>query len=185
MKKHLIIVDAQNDFIDGVLGTDEAVAAVNNICQYLDRYVDEYDFIWATKDSHTESAYQKLVESRYIPIHCAKGTDGERICNSIAKCVSSSFVIEKESFAATELFLRIDLLSYFDQTEYTGTKDEEIEFDFVGLCTDICVISNALVARSIFPKSTIRVIKDCCAGTTPEKHKAALEVMKSCLIDVV
>ena len=182
MKKYLIIVDVQNDFINGVLGTNEAVIATHNICEYLDRHADEYHEIWATKDSHIDSSYLKLVEGRYIPIHCVEGTDGERIYSAISERIDSSHVEYKNSFAAMNLFLKLDLFRYLENDKQ---KRERFEFDFVGLCTDICVISNALAARSIFPESTVRVIKDCCAGTTPEKHNAALEVMESCLIDVV
>ena len=188
-EKYLIIVDVQNDFIDGVLGTPEAQIAVNNLEKYLDKHSSDYDGIYASEDVHYESSYADTAEGKCIPLHCVVDSTGRKMPDNIAKYVPETNVRDKSEFSAGNIVI-FDIMVGYAIEQYERRKnniDEKVrlKIDIVGLCTDICVISTALEARSDFPEAEIRVIESCCAGTTPEKHKAALEVMKSCLIDVV
>lgn len=169
----LVVVDAQNDFIYGELGTQEAIEAVTNICKVIEDF--NGDVMIFTKDHH-KSSDDITIESMKVPIHCRKFTPGalieDRIKHSIvASCLSSKQkYILKSTFCALKGWPRL-------------RKCKEITI--VGFCTDICVISNALYLRSKCPKARITVVENACAGTTPEKHAAALEIMKSNLIDVI
>lgn len=167
-----MVIDCQNDFIDGVLGTDEARARVPNIAKFI-RGFD--GCVMATRDTHTEK-YLETLEGKRLPIpHCIAETDGWKINSEITKALKTKRGVElfnKSSFGA---------FSYI--RHMYKSKIEEIVL--VGFCTDICVISNALILRTTFQDVPITVVENCCAGTTPEKHKAALEVMESCQIDVI
>lgn len=170
--KYLLVIDCQNDFIDGVLGTDEARARVSNIAKFIRGFDGD---VMATRDTHTER-YTETLEGKRLPIpHCIAGTDGWKINSEIAEALKTKRGVElfnKSSFGA---------FSYI--RHMYKSKIEEIIL--VGFCTDICVISNALILRTTFQNTPITVVENCCAGTTPEKHEAALEVMKSCQIDVI
>ncbi len=164
--KTLIVVDMQNDFIDGTLGTKEAVAIVNNVREKIEEYQKNGEEIIFTRDTHTDN-YLNTNEGRNLPVvHCVKGTKGWQIAEGLE--VPGCRIIDKPTFG------------YIDWHEFDF---EEIEI--VGLCTDICVVSNALILKATFPEIEISVDAACCAGVTPETHRAALETMKMCQIKVV
>ncbi len=172
MRKLLIVIDMQNDFIDGALGTKEACAIVDAVKEKIRSYPGS-DVI-ATMDTHRED-YMNTQEGRYLPVpHCIRGTDGWQIRPDIAALLAEARIYEKPTFGSMQLAADLEALS--DQ--------EEIELELVGLCTDICVASNALLLKAAMPEVKISVDAACCAGVTPEKHEAALETMRSCQIQV-
>ena len=173
MRKILIVIDMQNDFIDAALGTKEAVAIVDSVKEKIRSYPTE-DVI-ATMDTHGEN-YRETQEGKYLPVpHCIKGSDGWQIRPDIAELLTGAKIYEKPTFGSTAL--AADLKAIADE--------EEIELELVGLCTDICVVSNALLLKAVMPEVKISVDAGCCAGVTPEKHLAALETMRSCQIQIV
>lgn len=167
--KILIVVDMQRDFIDGSLGTNEAVLIVPHVIDKIKEYEKEGGTVIYTKDTHFED-YLNTREGRHLPVpHCIKGTPGHDIPSEILR--GHELVFEKLTFGSVEL---VDYLS-------------EIEFDeieLVGLCTDICVVSNALMIKAHFPERDVVVDSSCCAGVTPDTHEAALTTMKMCQITV-
>ena len=170
MKKVLLVIDMQNDFIDGALGTPEAEAIVPAVKEKIRTYPS--DAVYATMDTH-ESDYLSTQEGRKLPVeHCIRGTAGWQLNPEIAGLITASHIYEKPSFGS--LSLANDLEKIPDL--------EEIEI--VGLCTDICVVSNALLLKATMPEVRISIDAACCAGVTPEKQRAALETMKSCQIEV-
>ncbi len=172
MRKILVVVDMQNDFIDAALGTPEAVAIVDAVKEKISSYPVK-DVI-ATMDTHGEN-YMESQEGRNLPVmHCIKGTDGWKIRPDIAELLDGAKIYEKPTFGSTALAADLKALS----------ETEEIELELVGLCTDICVVSNALLLKANMPEVKISVDAACCAGVTPEKHLAALETMRSCQIYV-
>jgi nicotinamidase-related amidase len=173
MRKILIVIDMQNDFIDAALGTKEAVAIVEKVKEKI-RSREVSDVI-ATMDTHGED-YMQTQEGKYLPVpHCIKGSDGWKIRPDIAELLKGAKIYEKPTFGSTALAE--------DLKELSGK--EEIELELIGLCTDICVVSNALLLKAMMPEVQISVDASCCAGVTPEKHEAALETMRSCQIRVV
>ena len=173
MAKYLIVIDMQNDFIDGSLGTKEAEAIVENVKAKIRSY--KPDDVVATMDTHEEN-YLETQEGRNLPVkHCIRGTEGWQIRPDIAELIPPDNIYEKPTFGCVELAKQ--LRSFRD---YEGT----FELELVGLCTDICVVSNALLLKAMMPEIKISVDASCCAGVTPEKHLAALETMRSCQIQV-
>ena len=163
----------QNDYIDGALGTSEAVAIVENVKAKIREY--DNDDIFVTMDTHTPD-YLNTQEGRNLPIkHCIKGTDGWQMRSDIAALLTGAHVYEKPTFGSVVLAKDIAAIA----------AKEDIEIEIVGLCTDICVVSNALLLKAVMPEVKISVDPSCCAGVTPEKHLAALETMRSCQIDVI
>lgn len=166
MKKTLIVVDMQNDFIDGSLGTKEAEAIVENVRQKIKSYQENGGEIIFTRDTHTKD-YLNTNEGKHLPVeHCIAGTDGWRIADGLE--VPNAKYVDKPSFG----WMKWDTFAL-----------EEVEL--VGLCTDICVVSNALIIKAVYPEINVTVDASCCAGVTPETHKAALETMKMCQVNVV
>ena len=173
MRKILIVIDMQNDFIDAALGTKEAVKIVDAVKEKIRSYPAE-DVI-ATMDTHGEN-YMETQEGKYLPVpHCIKGSNGWQIRSDIAELLSDAKIYEKPTFGSTALAADLKAIS----------EKEEIELELIGLCTDICVVSNALLLKAAMPEVKISVDAGCCAGVTPEKHLAALETMRSCQIQVV
>lgn len=165
MMDTLIVVDMQNDFIDGSLGTKEAVLIVENVRKKVMEYKAAGKEIIYTRDTHFDN-YLDTFEGKNLPVkHCIKDTEGWNIKDEVY--VEGSRIIDKLTFG------------YVPWNEF-GLKSVEI----CGLCTDICVISNALIIRANYPDMDILVDAACCAGVTPEKHQAALLVMQSCQIQV-
>ena len=168
MQKILVVVDMQNDFIDGALGTPEAVAIVPHVREKIESFDGKVFF---TRDTHFEN-YMSTEEGRNLPVpHCIKGTDGWQIRAEL-DALRTTEAIDKLTFGSREL---VDVLA----------AEGEIEsITFVGLCTDICVISNAMVVKAFYPEIPLTVDARCCAGVTPESHARALAAMKVCQIKV-
>lgn len=172
MRKILIVIDMQKDFIDGSLGTKEAQAIVGNVVKKIKQY--EAKDIYATRDTHPEN-YLETAEGKHLPVvHCIEGTEGWEINPDVAAALGSATVINKPTFGSIVL---ADLL----QEE---NDREELEIELVGLCTDICVVSNALLLKAAMPEISISVDASCCAGVTPQSHEAALTTMQMCQIEV-
>ena len=169
--KILCVIDMQNDFIDGALGTPEAVKIVDNVREKIEKYRKNGDTVIFTRDTHYEN-YMDTAEGKNLPVpHCIKGTDGWQISEKLQ--VGDSKVIDKPTFGSTEL------------GEYVaGLKNVE-SIELIGLCTDICVISNALLLKANLPETPICVDSSCCAGVTPESHGNALSAMKMCQIELI
>ena len=178
--KTLIVIDMQNDFITGPLGTPEAREIVTKVKAKIDEYLRNGDQVIFTRDTHYDG-YLRTQEGRYLPIeHCIVRTDGWQIISELKPYVTK--VATKHGFGYNHWDL-----NYFDlnfQRNSVHYSDRDF-VEVVGVCTDICVISNALILKSLFPETEITVDASCCAGTTPENHKAALQVMKSCQINVI
>ena len=173
MRKLLIVIDMQNDFIDAALGTKEAVSIVDAVKEKIWSYPAE-DVI-ATMDTHGEN-YVDTQEGKYLPVpHCIRGTEGWKIRPDIAELLKGAKIYEKPTFGSVKMAADLKALS----------EREEIELELIGLCTDICVASNALLLKAVMPEVKISVDPACGAGVTPEKHEAALETMRSCQIQVL
>ena len=170
MRNILIVIDMQNDFIDGALGTKEAVAIVDKVVAKIKEY--HPDDVYATRDTHSPE-YMDTQEGKYLPvIHCVKDTPGWELSSKIAPLIKEDHIIDKPTFGSTDLAeLMEDLAS-----------KEDISLEIIGLCTDICVVSNALLLKAAMPEIPIKVDPACCAGVTPELHEAALNTMRSCQI---
>ena len=172
MRKILVVIDMQNDFIDAALGTKEAVSIVEAVKEKIRSYPPEN--VYATMDTHREN-YMETQEGRFLPVvHCVKGTDGWKVRPDIAELLGEAKIYEKPTFGSTALAADLKALS----------EKEEIGIELIGVCTDICVVSNALLLKASMPEVPISVDASCCAGVTPEKHLAALETMRSCQIRV-
>lgn len=169
MKKALMVVDVQNDFVNGVLGTDATRAVVPIIREYLKSFDGEIVF---TIDSHNLRNYKKTIEGQHIPFHCEERKNDLVVKELLPYKLRARVNIIKDTFACYPSTLQSVFREY----------DEIV---IVGLLTDICVISNALLLRSLFPQKEITVVSKCCVGSSPENHQSALNVMKSCLINVV
>ena len=175
MKNVLIVVDMQNDFIDGSLGTKEAVVTVSNVVEEIGR---DYDLVICTRDTHHED-YLETNEGKHLPVvHCIEGTEGWQIRDEVAEAAEKtgrSFIINKPTFGSEEMIV---FLKEKDQEEKISSVT------LVGLCTDICVISNALMVKAAFPEIRVAVKENCCAGVTPQTHDAAITSMKMCQIEI-
>lgn len=173
MSKLLIVIDMQNDFITGSLGTPEAVSIVDRVKEKVCLQKSAHERIIFTADTHGEN-YLQTLEGTYLPVkHCIRGTGGEDIVDGIGDGFP---IFAKRTFGSIDLALEV-MKKFFDE------PFDEIEI--CGLCTDICVISNALILKAHLSETKIIVDASACAGTTPEKHKMALEVMKSCQVEVI
>ena len=172
MKKVLVVVDMQNDFIDGSLGTAQAQGIVDKVIDKIKSYPS--DCIYATRDTHGED-YLASSEGKNLPVvHCVKGSRGCEIRSEIAEAMPEAVIVDKPSFGSMDL---VKLLC-------AENEKEELAIELVGLCTDICVVSNAILLKSFLPENRIIVDAACCAGVTPESHEAALLTMKMCQIMV-
>ena len=173
MKKLLIVVDMQKDFVDGALGSPEAVAIVPNVVKKIENFDGD---IIVTFDTHGED-YLQTREGRFLPVsHCIKGTEGWYLDTHVQEALNKRpyHAIEKPTFGSVNL------------PEYIKANydPKELEIELIGLCTDICVVSNALLLKASFPEMEIRVDPSCCAGVTVESHNAALLTMKMCQISI-
>ena len=172
MAKALIIIDMQNDFVHGVLGTDEARAMLPRLVKKLEAIVAEgaVDLIF-TQDTHADN-YLDTQEGKNLPVpHCLKKSDGWQIVPELqAFTPRAKAVIEKKAFGSTRL---PSLLKPYEVVE------------FAGVCTDICIISNALLIKAFYPEQRIQIDAACCAGSTPEAHQKALDVMRNCQCRII
>lgn len=170
MRKLLIVVDMQKDFVNGSLGTKEAEAIVPNVVAKIEKYKSNGDAILFTRDTHP-SFYLDTQEGKKLPVvHCVKGTEGWQIISEID--TSGWQIFDKPTFGSVEL------------ANYVADNDYDF-IEMIGLCTDICVVSNALLLKAFLPEVNICVDSACCAGVTKESHEAALLTMKMCQIDII
>ena len=168
--KVLCVIDMQNDFIDGALGTKEAEAILENVKAKIDLYRNNGDTVIFTRDTHTEE-YMNTQEGKNLPVpHCIKNTEGWEISSELI--TEGSVIIDKPTFGSYEL------------TEHIATLSDVESIELIGLCTDICVISNAMLLKAKFTETPISVDSSCCAGVTPESHLNALSAMKMCQIEI-
>ncbi len=173
MKNLLIVVDMQYDFVDGAPGSGEAVAIVDNVAKKIEGFEGH---IIATFDTHFEN-YMDSAEGKKLPVpHCIKGTEGHKLNARVEAA------LEKKGYTPIEklTFGSVDLPRIIRET-----YGEDVSIELCGLCTDICVVSNALILKASFTDAPIRVDRTCCAGVTPESHEAALTTMASCQIDII
>ncbi|MEG2500526.1 MAG: isochorismatase family cysteine hydrolase [Oscillospiraceae bacterium] len=172
MDKYLIVVDMQNDFINGALGTSEAQSIVPKVYNKIEHCKQNGYKIIFTRDTHHEN-YLNTQEGAKLPVeHCIEGTNGWQISEKLD--VRNAILFDKISFGTLQLG------DYFK-----NAKIQPSEIELVGLCTDICVISNAMILKAYFPEIKISVDAECCAGVTPQSHKNALSAMKMCQIDII
>lgn len=173
MRDVLIVVDMQKDFIDGALGTAEAVAIVPKVVEKVLGFKGDILF---TRDTHFED-YMDTQEGSNLPVpHCIRGTEGRQICRELQPFAENAPIMDKVTFGAMEL----------------GPVLQDMHADgaissitFVGLCTDICVISNVMIAKAFLPEVPVIVDAACCAGVTPESHRTALASMRTCQVKIV
>lgn len=166
--RYLIVVDMQVDFISGALGTKEAVAIVPSVAEKVKGFRGTVIF---TRDTH-DACYLDTQEGKKLPVpHCIKDTAGWQICEELAPYVET--VVDKITFGSMQLPAVI-----------RGIDENIEEIELCGLCTDICVISNAMILKAAFPEAAIKVDASCCAGVTPESHENALEAMRTVQITV-
>ena len=173
MKHFLIVVDMQKDFVDGALGTPEAAAIVPAVCEKIRAFEGE---IFVTYDTHP-TTYLDTAEGKKLPVtHCVKDTPGWQLDAAVAAALAEKAytVVEKPTFGSTDLPALVA----------QAAGEEDFSVTLIGLCTDICVVSNALLLKAHFPEQTICVDAACCAGVTPDTHAAALQTMTMCQIDV-
>lgn len=173
MKRFLVVVDMQKDFVDGALGTKEAVAIVPAAAEKIRAFDGE---IFVTFDTHFEN-YMETAEGKHLPVpHCVKGTPGWELDKTVAEALAGKTYtpVEKYTFGAKNLPAVLE----------NAARGEDFSIELIGLCTDICVISNALLLKAFFPEKDVSVDPRCTAGVTPTLHNAALLTMKSCQIGV-
>ena len=171
MKKFLVVVDMQNDFVDGALGSAEASAIVPAVVDEINAFDGE---IIATFDTHSED-YLSTSEGKNLPVeHCIKGTKGWLLNEKVLAALNEKgfTALEKPTFGSVKLPALIK----------EKAEDEEFAVELIGLCTDICVVSNALLLKANYPEAEITVKPSCCAGVSPETHNAALATMRCCQI---
>lgn len=181
-RKILVVIDAQNDFIDGSLRNEEAIKATPKIVEKINEFDGKY--ILVTKDTH-DANYLQTKEGQKLPVvHCVKGTEGWNLNSNIQSALNDAeakgvqvLYFEKPTFGSVEM---MDFVSMDE--DFEGNLDIEI----CGFCTDICVLSNAMLLKAaLYNRANISIIEDCCAGVTPQTHSAALTAMKSCQINVI
>lgn len=174
MHKYLVVIDMQNDFVTGALGTQEAKAIIPAVKKRIEGAASAGRTVFFTQDTHHEN-YMDTSEGSHLPVaHCVEGTDGWKIIPELAPFAHET--IRKPTFGAVLLVKLLETVSEDD--------GKNIDIALCGVCTDICVVSNALLIRAHFPEATIRLYEDSCAGSTPARHNAAIEVMRSCQIEV-
>lgn len=197
MKKVLIVVDMQNDFVDGALGTPEAQAIVPKVADYIREHADKDTILLVTKDTHNVD-YMDTLEGKNLPVaHCIKNTHGWELAPAIQEVIYDTrdkyhgfdsyfpyftdHIVTKPTFGSMDIQ---NLLFVID--DMTGTQPGEVaEITLMGLCTGICVLSNAILCKATLPNVPVRVVADCCACVTPASHQTALDAMKLCQIEII
>ncbi|MCQ2300798.1 MAG: cysteine hydrolase [Bacteroidales bacterium] len=177
-KKAVVFVDVQNDFIVGALRNPDAIKAVPPMIDFARKAVENGDRLYATRDTHEKETYLASLEGRKLPVeHCIEMTEGWMIDDRLMSVIADGVtIVNKPTFGSFDL---ADVIA----EDYEGECPEEIVL--CGFCTDICVVSNALILRAKFPNTRISVVESLCAGTAKANHDAAIAVMKSCQIEVV
>lgn len=174
MSKYLVVVDMQNDFIDGSLGSPEAQAVLPKIIERIENFPGTVVY---TRDTH-EDNYLETLEGKKLPvIHCVRESEGWKLHKDVQKLQEEkrSLIFDKDTFGS------IQMAGCLQGIDRMAAIDEVV---VVGLCTDICVMANAILLRTAMPNTPVRIDASCCAGSTPEAHRCALEAMKSCQIDI-
>ena len=181
----LTVIDTQNDFISGSLKNEEAIKAVPNIVKKIDNF--DGDVIYVTQDTH-DPDYLYTPEGNKLPVvHCVNRSNGWMINKDVQNALNDAYLrgidviyVEKPTFGS------FDLIDYIKEDIDKCDEYEKVNIEFVGFCTDICVVSNVLIAKAAFyDRAKIQVDASCCAGVTPESHKAALLTMKMCEVDII
>ena len=182
MHKVLVIIDMQNDFLTGSLKNSEHARVTKEVVNVINN--EKYDKVFLTRDTHNEQ-YLNTQEGKRLPvIHTQMNEWGWQIEDSIIDAVNKNFNAEDVQFFNKPTIGSKELQSIFEDLELQYSA-EGLQIDFCGVCTGICVISNAIPAKMFAPEATIRVIENACACVTPDSHKAAIEAMKTCQIDVI
>lgn len=184
--KVLVVVDMQNDFISGSLGTDEAKKIVPNVVSKI-MECDTGTLVLLTKDTHGED-YLETQEGQILPVkHCIEGTYGWSVCDEVSNALKSKYGILMYSTPhVTQSRIKKDRFGSIDLAKIIKQYEKDVEsIEIVGLCTDICVIANALLLKTFMPEVPVIVDASCCAGVTPESHYNALQAMKSCQIHII
>ncbi|MDO5734719.1 MAG: isochorismatase family cysteine hydrolase [Eubacteriales bacterium] len=167
----LIVVDMQNDFINGSLGTAEAKKILSRVQDEVEKFKG---IVLYTRDTH-DSTYLETQEGKNLPVpHCIRGSEGWQIAPAVYR--ENAEIIDKDSFGSLKLAQRVQELD---------AKEKLESITIIGLCTDICVISNALILKAALPEVELRVISDCCAGVSPESHNNALKAMAACQVKII
>ena len=177
MRNILIVVDMQNDFVTGALASDDAQAILPQVKEKIETYDRAGKEIIFTRDTHGED-YMQTNEGKHLPVpHCIKGTDGWQICGELTDGIASEYkTVDKPTFG---------FLGWKDVLASETADGSDLDIEMIGVCTDICVVSNALLLKALYPEATVRVDAGCCAGVTPEAHEAALATMRSCQVEVI
>lgn len=187
-KKVLVVIDMQNDFITGVLGNPDRIRVVDEVVKLIEN--GNYDEIYVTRDAHKEN-YLETYEGKHLPIkHCIKDTEGyeivDKVQNALKKVHSRKKMIKYyDKVAFGSIKMTNDILRHLILDSAKQNSNINIQIDFCGVCTGICVINNALLARATLPEAHIRIIADACACVTYESHEMALQVMKMSHIEIV
>ena len=174
--KILVVIDMQNDFLDGALRNEEAIKIIDDVCSKIEEYKNSNALILATRDTHYDN-YMETNEGKNLPVpHCIYNTHGWEINDKIKMSLGDAKVFDKPTFGSVEL------ANYL----YDNYKENEgkLDIELCGVCTDICVISNAMLIKAAMPEVPLIVDAACCAGVTPQSHKNALEAMKMCQIRI-
>ena len=188
-----LVIDMQNDFINGSLGSEAAQNIVHNVVEYIKGHRAHYIF---TRDTHPETEkYLKSREGKYLPVpHCIRGTEGWEINKDVMDAIENSnstyTIIDKNTFGT---FKPIEIIKSLHDYVHTGEWREtlneidghDLNITVMGLDSDICVISNALIIKAAFTEADVNIVENCCAGVTLESHKAAMTVAKSCQINII
>lgn len=184
----MIVVDMQNDFVSGALGSDMARAIVPGVAEKIASFITEHGKEWLifTKDAHGAN-YADTNEGKHLPVpHCIRGTWGAEIIDELKEFASGAQVIEKRTFGSISLpQVVLDIAEKYCRESARPFDEKDLIFHVFGLCTDICVVSNAMILKANFPESRINVYADCCAGATRESHGAALQTMKMCHMEIL
>lgn len=176
MRNILIVVDMQKDFVTGALASAEAQAILPKVKEKIEVYDRAGKEIIFTRDTHGED-YMQTNEGKHLPVpHCIKGTDGWQICAELTDGITSEYkTVDKPTFG---------FLGWKEVLASETADGSDLDIEMVGVCTDICVVSNALILKALYPEATVCVDAGCCAGVTPEAHAAALVTMRACQVDV-
>ena len=184
----MVVIDMQNDFVSGALGSDMARAIVPNAAEKTAAFIREHgkERLIFTKDTHGAD-YAETNEGKHLPVpHCIRGTRGAEIIDELKEFAAGAQVIEKRTFGSTSLPQLVrDIAEKQGKASARPFAEKDLIFHIVGLCTDICVVSNAMILKANFPESRINVYADCCAGVTRESHEAALLTMKMCHMEIL
>ena len=180
MSKLLVVVDMQNDFIDGALGTKEAQSIVPNVVKKIEECRKNGDDVFFTKDTHFFN-YMKTEEGKNLPVeHCINRTNGWEICDALKPYVDNLHTFTKETFGSLDLGVYLDE-GFLSPISYDKSYDEIV---LIGVCTGVCVLSQAVMCKSAQPNAHIVVDAACCACVTPHSHDVAIEAMKTLQIEI-